>query len=77
MHDLDTVLVEGWGTCTRAQARAAVIERNLQTGQMLTENRLPIGFMELTAAYHAASASPGYSLYIAPIAAPWPTSFFD
>lgn len=75
-HDLDMVLVEGLGQVTRRQAREEVVRRSLQTGQLVYEDRLPVGFMELTAAFHVAAHGPAFKPYIAPDV-PWPLSFFD
>jgi hypothetical protein len=76
-HDLDTVLIDGYGTVTRAQARNMVRERSLQTGRLVYENKLPGGYMELTLAAHHASISPAYIPYAEPILPSWAVNAVD
>ncbi len=63
MHDKDEVLVSGIGRMRREQARDEAVKRFSQTGALIQGPGLPIGFVELSNAYFAASIGAPWKAY--------------
>jgi hypothetical protein len=66
MHDHDTVLVSGFGTMRREQARHEAAVRFTQTGFLIQSNHLPEGFIDLATAFLAAANGPAWEEHVPP-----------